>query len=1040
MSASPGNGVPDGGWSLARLSLERPVTATMFFVSLIVMGLLATVRLPLEFFPAIDAPFLYVDLPYPGSTPEEVERSIVRPAEEALATLSGIKEMRSFSRPDGGGVQLQFRWGRNVQILASEARERMDAIRSELPSDLQRYHVMKFSTTDAPVLRVRFSSDRDLSDAWGMLNDEVKRRLERLPGVARVDLSGIAAPEVEIAISPDRLAAAGLSLNELSTRLQAANFSVSAGEIDDGTRRLRVQPVGEITQLQALRDLVIGERGQRLGDIASVSFKPSRLDYGRRLEGRPAVGIELFKERDANLVEVSRLVYAELDRISQLPDFAGIRFITIQDQAEGVTSSLTELGKAGALGSMLAILVLFFFLRHWASTLMVTLAIPICFIITLGAMYFFGSSLNIISMMGLLLGIGLLVDNAVVVVESIYQKREKYPGEPFRCAIEGTRSVQLAISAGTVTSIIVFVPNLFGERNEISLIMGEIALTITVSLLASWLVAVSLIPMISARIHSPPRVDNGRGLVARLQRWYAGALRWSLLHRGWTVAAIAALVVVSVAGPAASVMSKVDMFPQEQGREFEMYFQWKGSYSLEQLSGEVGKIEAFLEENRERYQIRQIYSWFSERGWGGMRVSLLERGSGLRPASEVMEQMREEMPKLATANIGFRGQQGSGREGMRVNLYGDSTELLGELGDDVVRVLSRLPELRDVRADVGDETREVRVGVDRERAALYGFSAEEVANYIGIAIRGAPLREFRHGEREVPMWVRFGSGEDPSIDDLSGFMLRAPGGEMIPLLAMVDARIERGPSEIRRLNRRSALAIEVNLADGVLQPDARKAIEEALKPFAMPAGYRWSFGADFDRSNEAAQRMMFNTLLALVMIVVIMAALFESLLFPAAIVSSVFFSLLGVFWLFFLTGTTFSIMASIGLLVLMGVVVNNGIVMVEHINALRRSGMSRTDALVAGSRERLRPILMTMGTTVLGMLPLCIGSTQVGGDGPPYYPMARAIVGGLLFSTLVSLAFLPTIYAMLDDLSIWTRRTVSAAAARAAGRTQGVSA
>ncbi len=1013
-----------GGSSLARLSLQRPVTATVFFVALMVMGLLATVRLPLEFFPAFDVPFLFVELPYPGSTPEEVERSIIRPAEEALATLSGIQEMRSFSRADGGGIQLRFRWGRNVAILASEARERMDVIRSELPSDLQHYRVLKFSTTDAPVLRVRFASDRDLSDAWGMLNDEVKRRLERLPGVARVDLSGIASPEVEIAISPDRIAAAGLSLNELSTRLQAANFSVSAGEIDDGTRRIRVQPVGEITRIDALRELVINERGLRLADLADVQLKPGRIDYGRRLEGRTAIGIELYKERDANLVEVSRVVNAELARIGDLPDFAGIQFITIQDQAEGVTSSLTELAKAGALGSLLSILVLFFFLRHWASTLMVTTAIPICFIITLGAMYFFGSSLNIISMMGLLLGIGLLVDNAVVVVESIYQRREKYPDDPRRCAIEGTRSVQLAISAGTLTSIIVFVPNLFGERNEISLFMGEIAVTITVSLLASWLVAVSLIPMISARIKSPPKVDGGRGIVARMQDRYARMLRWSLTHRGWTVAAIAALVLISVAGPTVSVMSKADMFPQNPGREFEIYLQWKGSYSLDQVSAEVGKLETFLDSNRERYQIRQIYSWFSERGGGGLRVSLLESGSGLRPSPEVQEQIRKELPKLATANIVFRGQQSGGSEGLQVNLYGDSSETLRELGEEVVRLLAPIEVLRDVHADVDDQSREVRVSVDRDRAALYGFSAEEVANYVGIAIRGAPLREFRYGEREIPMWVRFGSGEDASIEDLSGFMLRTPGGEMIPLMAVVNASVERGPAEIRRLNRRSSMAIAINLADGMIQQDARQVIEAAMKPVNLPAGYRWSFGADFDRSDEAAQRMAFNTLLALLMIVIVMAALFESLVFPAAIVSSVFFSFFGVFWLFFFTGTTFSIMASIGMLVLMGVVVNNGIVMVEHINALRRGGMSRTDALVAGSRERLRPILMTMGTTVLGMLPLCIGGIQVGGDGPPYYPMARAIVGGLIFSTLVSLAFLPTIYALLDDFSRWTAQAV----------------
>lgn len=1017
---------PDGGWSLARLSLKRPVSAAMFFVALLLLGGLAAVRIPLAFFPAFDAPFLFIELPYPGSTPEEVEQSIVRPVEEVVSTLSGVRRIRSNARSDGANVFIEFAWGRDVNVLATEARDRLDAIRADLPDDLQFYRVLKFSSDDSPILTIRFASDRDLSQSWGLLNDEVKRRLERLPGVARVDLQGIPMPEVEIAIDSDRVTASGLGLNELAERLQAANFSVSAGEIDDGTQRLRVQPVGEIGDLDALRNLVIAPGGLRLSDVAEVRLRGERLNYSRRLEGRNAIGLELRKERDANLVEVARLVLAELDRIGEEPDFTGIDFILIQDQAAGVTSSLTELAKAGALGSALAILVLFFFLRHWMSTLMVAVAIPICFVITLGAMYFFGTTLNIISMMGLLLAIGLLVDNAVVVVESIYQKREKYPDDPVRCAIEGTRSVQLAISAGTLTSIIVFLPNLFGERNEVSLFFGEIALTITIALLASWLVAVSLIPMISARIKSPPRVAAGTGMVGRLQDRYARGLRWSLRHRGITLLTLGLLFASSVV-PMSMVMQRADMFPQNPSAEFEMYFQWRGSYSLEQMSTEVAKIEHFLDENRERFQIRQIYSWFSEQGWGGVRVSLLEEGRNLKPAAQVQAEMREAMPTLASANIGFRGQQGGGGggEGLNINLYGDSSETLEELGEEVVRVLSGLEALRDVRADRDDVSNEVRIRIDRDRAALYGFNAQEVSSFVGTALRGTPLREFRYGEREIPMWVRFDSGDEPSLSDLDSFMVRSSEGRMVPLLAMVYADVEPGPTQIRREDRRGRLSIQGNLAEGATQGDARTQIQAALDPVEMPPGYRWSFGADFERSDEAMARMGFNTLLALMMVVVVMAALFESMLFPMAIISSIIFSFFGMFWFFLITGTTFSIMAFIGLIVLMGIVVNNGIVMVEHINSLRRDGMPRIDALVSGSRERLRPILMTMGTTVLGMLPLCIAGAQIGGDGPPYYPMARAIVGGLLFSTIASLAFLPTIYAVLDDFSIWWSRQFS---------------
>ncbi|HEX5755628.1 MAG TPA: efflux RND transporter permease subunit [Arenimonas sp.] len=1017
-------------WSLAEFSLRRPVTICMLFVSMLVIGLLAAFRLPLAFFPEIDAPFLFIQLPYPGSTPEEVERTLVRPAEEALATLSGIERMRSFSRADGGGVQIQFGWGRDVEVLASEARERMDAIRDELPSDFQRYQVMKFSTSDMPVLRLRFSSDRDLRNEWDMLDQQIKRRLERIPGVARVDISGATPPEVEIAISTDRLSAQGISLNQLAERLRAANFSLSAGQIDDGQQRLRVQPIGELSDLQAVRDLVISERGTRLSDVADVHLKPSRMDYGRRLEGRPVVGLDVFKERQANLVDVGHAVLEEAYRIRELPEFSDIQFKIIHDQADGVTKSLSELAKAGMLGSLLSVLVLFYFLRHWPSTLMVTLAIPVCFTMTLGAMYFFGVSLNVISMMGLLLAVGMMVDNAVVVTESIYQFREKYPNDPWRCAIEGTRGVQLAISAGTLTSIIVFAPNLFGERNQISLFLGQVAITITVALLASWLIAVSLIPMLSARVRMPEKRTVNNGLVYRMQQRYAALLDWTLRHRGWSLLGILLVVALSFVP---MTLTKSDMFPNEARREFEMYFQWKGAYPLEQISSEVKKIEDFLDTNRERYQIDQIYSWYSEQGWGGIRINLREEGDDLRDPAEVIEEIRKELPTLATANIGFGDDDGGGgsQDGLQVSLLGDSSETLRELADELVKQLAQRPELRDVRADLGDETSEVQVSVNRERAALYGFSAQEVASYIGIALRGTPMREFRHGEQEVPMWVRFDNADSQKVEDLSKYNLQRADGSRIPLMAVIDVNVRRGPSQVTRFNRQTSVGIAMSTADGVTAEDARKALTSTLETAAMPPGYRWSFGGGFERNDEAGKRMLFNTALALLLIVIIMAALFESLLYPLAIVSGVLFSILGMYWLFWLTGTTFSIMAFIGILVLMGVVVNNGIVMVEHINNLRREGMHRTEALVAGGRERLRPILMTMGTTVLGMIPLCMGGVQIGGDGPPYYPMARAIVGGLVFSTLVSLVFLPTIYALLDDFSEWSSRILRRARAKA---------
>lgn len=1016
--------------SVAEWSLKRPVTTVMVFVSLCVVGLIAAFRLPLEALPDVSAPFLYVQLPYPGSTPEEVERNVVRPVEEVLATMTGVQRMQSNAGADGGGVFLQFSdWDRDIAITASEARERIDSIRGDLPDDFRRYFVHKWSTADEPVLRVRLAAEVDLTGAYDLIDRQLKRRIERVPGVARVEISGAPPHEVEIAIDPDRLTAHGLELNALSQRLQAVNFSVSAGLIEDGGQRLRVQPLGEVTDLQQLRDLPLNAQGVRLGDVASVEFRPSRMTFGRRLDGRSAVGLEIYKERDANLVDVSRDALASLREARQDPALRGIDFRLTQNMGEEVTDSLVELAEAGAIGLLLSIAVLFFFLRHWPSTLMVTLAIPICFVMTLGFMHFFGVSLNVLSLMGLLLAVGMLVDNAVVVVESIYQERERTPAHPWRASVTGTRNVAIALSAGTICHCIVFLPNLLGETNNISIFMAQIAITISVSLLASWLVAVSLIPMLSARMKTPPAVQRPDGLIPRMQRGYARLLRWTLEHRGWSVAGIVAVIAISIVP---MTQTRFDMFGGGESGELQVFYQWNGSYTRDQLSEEVARVERFLDANREQFRITQVYSWFGEGSGSGTLITLDDAVKDARPISEAIS---AGLPRSARAEIGIRGagdSQGGGGMGqnVQVQLVGDSAQVLRELAGEIVPILGGRAELRDVRIDVGDRSEELTVRVDRERAAAFGFTAEQVSGFIGMALRGSQLRDYRRGQTEVPVWARFVGAEHYGLEDIATFMVRAPDGRTVPLMAMVDVSVDAAASTITRSDRQTSVTILANLGGDTTMPDARQAMEQVMASVSFPAGYGYSFsGSGFEDDQKAVQQMLFNFVLALVMIYVVMAAVFESLLFPSAIMSCVLFSIFGVFWLFWITGTSFTIMAFIGILVLMGVVVNNGIIMVEHINNLRRRGLARTDALVEGSRERLRPILMTMGTAILAMIPISLSNTVVLG-GLAYSPMARAVAGGLLFSTIVSLLFLPTIYAILDDLSLGMRAVL----ARARGR------
>lgn len=1005
--------------NITELSIRRPVTTIMLFVSMVVIGLIASFRLPLEAEPEATIPFFFISLPYPGSTPEEVERNLLRPVEEAIATMPGIKSMNARANAEGGMIQVEFSdWSRDIAMAASEARERIDAVRDQLPDDFRRYYVQRWSTSDREAMSLRLTSEENLTARADLIERSIKQRLERLPGVARIEIEGVAWQEVLVALDRDRLSAHGVALNDLVQKLQAANFSVSAGQITEAGRRLRVQPRGELLELQALRDLSLDQRGTKLSDIAEVSLQPQRMNYVRQMDGKPSVGVDVYKERAANLVDLSRAVRAEIEALKEDPSMRGIGIEVTDDQGQAVTSSLLALAEAGAIGLLLSVIVLYAFLRHWPSTLMVSLAIPICFIMTLGFMYFAGITMNIISMMGLLLAVGMLVDNAVVVVESIYQEREKYPNQPELASIVGTRHVAIALSAGTLCHCVVFLPMMFGEKNIITIYLSQLAVTISVSLLASWLVAVSLIPMLSARMKTPPALKSP--FINRLQERYARALRWTLQHRGWAVTGILLISLASLFPMTNTQGGGDDSDPSE----INIFYQWRGAYSKEEMGREVARVEEFVNANRKQFHVQRVYSRYSEQGWAQTRLFL---DIDDREASKKIEEaVRKGLPQSARAKIGigWPGGMGSDGQGIRFSLVGDSTQTLKELADDIVPMLARDPNLRDVRVDTGDANTELAVRVNRERAAAYGFSAQQVAQFVSMALRGSSLRDFHRDDIEIPVNVRFAGSENYGVEDLSSFMVRTAGGKEVPLLAMVDVDLNPAANSIQRLNRQTMLRVEAGLAKDVPMDVARKSIEATLNGVQFPPGYGYTFsGMGFNINFDGMEQMQSAILIALVLMLVIMAAVFESLLFPAAIMSCVLFSIFGVYWLFWITGTEMNIMAVIGILVLMGVVVNNGIVMIEHINNLRRRGMARTDALVEGSRERLRPIMMTMGTAILAMIPIAL-NTETADGMPPYHPMARAIAGGLAFSTVVSLLFLPTIYAILDDMRLGTARLV----------------
>ena len=1006
--------------SPAEFCIRRPVTTVMLFLSLVAIGLVASRLLPLEYFPKIDAPFVAIQVPYPGATPAEVEREITRPVEEALATLPGIEQLRSTSSADGASFNLEFAWGEDVSIKAIEARERVEAIRGELPDDVRRILVFKFNTADQPVLTLRISSERDLSDGYDMIQRTLIRPLERIPGVARVELQGLEPKEIRIELDAERVAAHNVDLVALQNRLRQVNFASSAGLMTDSGTRYRVVPREDLVDVDDYAELVIDETGLRLGDIAEVRYGSGERDYARHLDRRYAIGVSVTKESGANLVDVGRRVLAEVERIGREPEMRGIQLFHLENQAEGVTGSLSDLLSAGLLGALLSLLVLFFFLRNLAMTLMVALAVPVSITITLGAMYFLGVSLNILSMMGLMLAIGMLVDNAVVVSESIATERERAgPGaDTVQATISGVRAVALAVAAGTLTSAAVFLPNIFGEQNQISIFLSHVAIAIVVSLAVSLLLAQTMIPMIASRL-PPPKPRSSAPVLDRLRARYRRLLGWTLRHR-WLSAGLVAATFLSILVPASLV--KTDMFPQTESRDLFLQYHLDSHYPLERVKQAVDRVEDYLYANQDAFEIRAVYSYYNEQGTAQSSILLVDDEEARLASSEISRRILEGMPEIVIGKPSFDRQRSGGSEGVSLSLVGPSSELLAGLADEAVRRLSSVEGLSGVRVPTPPNERELQLRIDRERVQRLGLDSGAVAQTVSAALRGVELREFQGPTGEVPVHLGFGNSDtrDPGV--LDGLQVTAPDGRRLPLSALVRVVEQTGSREIRRTDRETALQVVANL-DGITMGEARERIDARMASMEMPPGYEWRLGRGFVREDDTGQRMVVNILLALVLIYIVLAALFESMLQPLTMIVSILFSIVGVYWFFLLTGTTFSLMAMIGILILIGVVVNNGIVLVDHVNRLRMDGMARDEAILQAGHDRLRPILMTVGTTVLGLLPLCFGTTQIGGDGPPYFPMARAIVGGLLFSTVVSLVFLPTIYIWADALGRLPGRT-----------------
>ncbi len=1001
--------------NLPRWSLRNPVTASMAIVSIIVLGAVAATKLPLAFLPEVDFPGLDVTIPYPNALPAQVEEEITRPAEEALATLSGVRRIFSYSSANTANLFIQFDWGVDIQPLRVEAREKLERIRDQLPVDVDRIQVNSFRSSDIPVLECRVSAERDLSQSWELLDRHVADPLRRVPGVAKVELYGVEPPEVQIRFRMADLRRHGLEAREVVQQLEASNHSLSAGALRHGDEEWPLRVVNTFASLDEIRGFPLRVQGLTLADVATVEMSEPELDYGRHLDQTRAIGLNVIKDSDANSVDVARRARRTLEDMKADPLLDGIQVLTFTDQAEEITNSIQGLVQSGLIGALLATGVLFFFLRRWTATLVVALSIPVSLLAAAALMYFTGRSLNILSMMGLMLAVGLVVDNAVVVLESIERWRQA-GYRPLRAALVGSKEVLPAVMSSTATSMIVFLPLVIGGRTEITTWIGEVGRTIIFTLACSLFLSLTAIPLVMGRVlpaGRSPRI----GAIEWLSGRYRGLLGWTLAHRPRTLAFGFVLFAVSIVafGPvekSAFTGTKVDAVT--------ISYEFADNVNYREAERYVDRVETWIHARKDSLHVKSTYSYFTSNN-AATRAYLTPAYASDDGAQKVRDLLRGGLPVLPGAKLVLRGQDDDDSPTrLTVRLFGDPGPRMDMLAEEVRRRVATVEGLTDVEVGGEKGRDEVEVVVRGDQAATYGLTTQRVASDVALFFRGRPLARYRGPEGEVEVTARLAPEDRESLSQLAEMPMRSAGGDMVPLASVAGFRTVETPAQIMRQQRRSIVTVSGNYAASTKGGQIRKDVTRVLNAMTFPIGYSWSYGFGFQEADQTQQEMMINLLLALFLVYFVMAGLFESLTHPFAIMFALPFAFVGIAWMSLLTGSPFNLMAQIGLLILMGIVVNNGIVLIHHVHQLRENGAERTQAILTAARDRLRPILMTTLTTVLGLLPLSAGQAHVGDV--LYFPLARTVIGGLVSATLLTLVLVPTLYTVIEDAQTFFAR------------------
>ncbi len=1053
------------------LSIRRRVTVSMFMVAVLLFGSVALSRLKVNLLPELTFPSLTVRTDFRGAAPAEVEHLISKPIEEAVGIVKNVRLVRSTSRTGQSDVILEFAWGTDMDKATLEVREQLDLV--SLPRDVQRPIILRFDPSLDPVIRLGLTTasrpvdvasvdDDDLTGNLTSLrryaDEQIKKELESVLGVAAVKVSGGFEEEIQVHVDPDKLAKLRIPIEQVSTVLSRENINMSGGQLEEGRQQYLVRTINQFREIDDIGAVVIGTAGSTpvyLHDVASIEVGHREREAVTRLNGDEAIELAIYKEGDANTVAVAKALEARLERVQRnMP--AGMQLTSVYDQSTFINEAVRNVVNAGMVGGILAIAILYFFLRTFRSTLIIALTIPMSIVATFNLMYGANVTLNIMSLGGLALGIGLLVDNAIVVLENIARYRER--GASLReSALKGAGEVSMAVMASTFTTVAVFLPLVFVDGIAGQLFRDQ-ALTVTFSLLASLAVALTLIPMLASLGRDAveqPTADAAAGdrkavkypgLVAG---WFVAAFRWIGFVIGWLlrpfvrlfdgiyqyllavytsalksvlnhkVTVVTAAVAVTLATFTLIPTLGLELIPQMNQGEFKVEFSMPAGTPLMQTDENLRRIQEIAAESE------QVNVTFAVAGTGNRMDANAEEGGeqrgemtvqlkeGSTTASEEaeMNRLRNEMSQIPGASYKFsRPTFFSFKTPVEIEVSGYDLDGLGMVSRDIVQRMEADGMFTDVRSSMEMGSPEVQIIFDRQRAASLGLTPNQISDRIVRSVRGDVATRFSRNDRKIDVLVRTPEDARSSLDDIRNLIVNPDSERPVTLAAVADVRIENGPTEIRRSGQERVAVVTANLASGDLGLAAHR-IEGILASTPRQAGIVAKLAGQNKEMADSFASLQFALLLAVFLVYLVMASQFESLLHPFVILFSIPMAAVGAILALWLTGTTVSIVVFIGLIMLAGIVVNNAIILIDKINQLRASGLDKVTATVEAGANRLRPILMTTLTTVLGLLPLAIG---LGEGAEMRAPMAITVIGGLLVSTLLTLLVIPSVYLLLD--------------------------